>query len=89
MPGQKQLIWEFPKIRGTLSWGPYKKDPTIQGYYIRVSYFRNLPFGDEPSARKMDMGSVPLSPALEALGLVASCTWEFPKMGGYLLLGSL
>ena len=22
-------IWEFPKIRGTLSWGPYNKDPTI------------------------------------------------------------
>ena len=23
------LIWEFPKIRGTLFWGPYNKDPTI------------------------------------------------------------
>ena len=22
-------IWEFPKIRGTLFWGPEKKDPTI------------------------------------------------------------
>ena len=22
-------IWEFPKIRGTLFWGPYYKDPTI------------------------------------------------------------
>ena len=22
-------IWEFPKIRGTLLWGPYNKDPTI------------------------------------------------------------
>ena len=21
--------WEFPKIRGTLFWGPYNKDPTI------------------------------------------------------------
>ena len=21
----------FPKIRGTLIWGPYNKDPTIQG----------------------------------------------------------
>ena len=21
-------IWEFPKIRGTLFWGPYNKDPT-------------------------------------------------------------
>ena len=23
------IIWEFPKIRGTLFWGPYNKDPTI------------------------------------------------------------
>ena len=22
-------VWEFPKIRGTLFWGPYNKDPTI------------------------------------------------------------
>ena len=22
-------IWEFPKIRDTLFWGPYNKDPTI------------------------------------------------------------
>ena len=22
-------LWEFPKIRGTLFWGPYHKDPTI------------------------------------------------------------
>ena len=21
--------WEFPKIRGTLFWGPYNKDPII------------------------------------------------------------
>ena len=24
-----QSVWEFPKIRGTLFWGPYNKDPTI------------------------------------------------------------
>ena len=24
-------MWEFPKIRGTLFWGPYNKDPTILG----------------------------------------------------------
>ena len=23
------MIWEFPKIRGTLFWGAYNKDPTI------------------------------------------------------------
>ena len=22
-------IWEFPKLGGTLFWGPYNKDPTI------------------------------------------------------------
>ena len=22
-------MWEFPKIGGSLSWGPYNKDPTI------------------------------------------------------------
>ena len=22
-------IWEFPKIMGTLFWGPYNKDPTM------------------------------------------------------------
>ena len=22
-------IWKFPKIRGTLLWGPYNKDPTV------------------------------------------------------------
>ena len=22
-------VWEFRKIRGTLFWGPYNKDPTI------------------------------------------------------------
>ena len=24
-------MWEFPKIRGTLFWSPYNKDPTISG----------------------------------------------------------
>ena len=26
-----RLIKEFPKMRGTLFWGPYNKDPTISG----------------------------------------------------------
>ena len=25
-----QSKWEFPKIRGTLFWGPYNKDPTMR-----------------------------------------------------------
>ena len=24
-------VWEFPKIRGALCWGPYNKAPTISG----------------------------------------------------------
>ena len=24
-------MWKFPKIRATLFWGPYNKDPTIWG----------------------------------------------------------
>ena len=24
-----KTIWEFPKIRGTLIWGPYNENPTI------------------------------------------------------------
>ena len=28
-PGGLAMIWEFPKIRGTLFGGPYDKDPTI------------------------------------------------------------
>ena len=24
-----RAIWEFPKMRGTLYWGPYNKDPAI------------------------------------------------------------
>ena len=29
-PGPHKLcIWEFPKIRGTLFWGPHNKDPII------------------------------------------------------------
>ena len=35
-------MWEFPKIRVTLFWGPYNKDPAIPGNYIRVPYVRKL-----------------------------------------------
>ena len=33
------VLWEFPKIGGTLFWGPYSKDPTF-----RVPYFRKRPY---------------------------------------------
>ena len=32
----------------TLFWGPYTKDPTISGYYIRVPYFRNTQIRPPP-----------------------------------------
>ena len=42
-------IWEFPKIRSTLFWGPYNKDPTtLLGYHIRVPYFRKLSYFQVP-----------------------------------------
>ena len=34
-------IWGFPKKRGTLSWGPYNKDPTIQGTELGPPIFGN------------------------------------------------
>ena len=44
LPGQvMRRKWEFPKIGGTFIWGPYNKDPTNLGYYIRVPYFRKPP----------------------------------------------
>ena len=38
------MIWEFPKVRGTLFRGPYNKDPYYLGYYIGVPYFRKPSF---------------------------------------------
>ena len=38
-------IWEFPKIRGTLSGGPYNKDPTIyKGTILGSPIFGNPPY---------------------------------------------
>ena len=34
-------IWDFPKIRGTLSWGPCSKDPTILGAMLGSPIFGN------------------------------------------------
>ena len=33
--------WEFPKIRGTLFWGPYNQDPTIWGTIFGSPIFGN------------------------------------------------
>ena len=35
------LIWEFPKIGGTLFWGPYNQDPTISGAKLGSPIFGN------------------------------------------------
>ena len=32
---------EFPKIRGTLFWGPYNKDPTSLGAILESPFFGN------------------------------------------------
>ena len=43
------MIWEFPKIRGTLFWGPYNNEPTISGTILGSPIFGNshLEFGVE------------------------------------------
>ena len=43
MPGSKclEITWEFPKIRGTLFWGPYNRDPTISGTVLGSPIFGN------------------------------------------------
>ena len=34
-------IWEFPKIRGALFWGPWHQDPTILGTFLGSPIFGN------------------------------------------------
>ena len=36
-------MWKFPKSRGACFCGPYDKDPTIWGYYIRVPLCSETP----------------------------------------------
>ena len=40
-----RLIWNFPKIRGTLFWGLYNKDPCIQGTILGSPIFGNYHLG--------------------------------------------
>ena len=36
-------IWEFPKVRGAVLWGPYNKDPTFFGTILGPPpHFRKL-----------------------------------------------
>ena len=39
-------MWEFPKIRGTLFWGPYNKDPTIEVLYWGPLFSKTPMFSD-------------------------------------------
>ena len=41
--------WEFPKIRGTLFWGPSNKDPTISGTILGPPIIGNSHMG--PNSR--------------------------------------
>ena len=47
-------IWEFPKIRGTLSCGPCIKDPTTLSTILGSPYFRKLPFQCQADAADPD-----------------------------------
>ena len=59
-PESHQGIWEFPKIGGTLFGGPYNKDPTIYlDYYIRVPYFRKLPYTQAQGLRSKALNPEP------------------------------
>ena len=40
-PSDSWHMWEFPKIRGTLFWGPYNKDPTVWGTILESPIFGN------------------------------------------------
>ena len=39
------ITWEFPKLRGTVFWDPYNKDPTIQGTILGSPIFGNSHLG--------------------------------------------
>ena len=41
---QLRDIWEFPKIRGTFSGGPYNKDYSILGSILGSPYLGKLPY---------------------------------------------
>ena len=47
--------WEFPKIRGTVFWGPYHKDPTIQGTVLGSPNFGNSQLGQGYGALQLSV----------------------------------
>ena len=47
-PVSECIIWEFPKIGGTLFWGPYNKDLTIKDTILGSPIFGNSHMGGGP-----------------------------------------
>ena len=45
VPLEGSISLEFPKIRGTLFWGPYNKDPTVWGTILGSPIFGNAQIG--------------------------------------------
>ena len=43
--GEMCHIWEFPKMKGTVFWGPSNKNPTIEGTILGSPIFGNPHFG--------------------------------------------
>ena len=63
--------WQFPKIMGTLLWGPYNKDPTIQGASPGSPIFGNLLMAnlqEAPEVEKHEHHPPHTSPARGACG---------------------
>ena len=63
------------KKGGTLCWGPYNKDPTILGYYLRVPYFRKPPSLDTSAKKPETLQARTLAKpeSLVGLALVLEC----------------
>ena len=59
------MIWEFPKIGGTLFWGPLYESQHL-GYYIKIPHFRKPP----SSSKCIKRLSATCSGVLLLLGMV-------------------
>ena len=56
------FVREFPKIRGTLFWGPYYKDPTLQGTILGYPIFGNS-YKRSPNKGPRFLNQVPALPS--------------------------
>ena len=77
-------IWEFPKIRGTLFWGPYNKDPTIQGTILGplfsetpiLAFLTLHPSTEEDEAQYSQSATVAITLASIASALSLAHGWD-------------